>query len=109
MSISSKTSKNILQINFYKDVPGVEYGLLQLKTDRDTLIIPVVVGVEVQPIKFYPNYYNFGVIDLNRPTKRVIPITLSNLALHPIQIKSIYSSFEENLIEFLPNINNYFY
>jgi hypothetical protein len=108
LEVPSKTSKNILQINFYKDVPGVEYGLLQLKTDRDTLIIPVVVGVEVQIVKFYPNYYNFGVIDLNRPIKRLIPITLSNLGLNPIQIKSIYSSFEENLIEFVPNINNFF-
>lgn len=108
LEVPSKTSKNILQINFYKDVPGVEYGLLQLKTDRDTLIIPVVVGVEVQAIKFYPNYYNFGVIDINRPIKRMIPINLSNLGLHPIQIKSIYSSFEENLIEFVPNLNNFF-
>ncbi len=108
LEVPSKSAKNILQINFYKEVPGVEYGLLQLKTDRDTLIIPVVVGVEVQVIRFFPNFYNFGVIDVNRPVKRLIPISLSNLALAPVQIKTIYSSFEENLIEFVPNLNNFF-
>lgn len=108
LEVPAKSTKNILQINFYKEVPGVEYGLLQLKTDRDTLIIPVVVGVEVQVIRFFPNFYNFGIIDVNRPIKRLIPISLSNLALAPMQIKTIYSSFEENLIEFVPNLNNFF-
>lgn len=106
LEISAKSTKNILQINFYKDVSGVEYGLLQLKTDRDTLIIPVVVGVEVQVIRFFPNLYNFGVIDVNRPVKRLIPISISNLGITPVQIKIIYSTFEENLIEFIPNSNN---
>jgi len=108
LEVPSKVTKNILQINFYKDVPGVEYGLLQLKTDRDTLIIPVVVGVEVQIIRFFPNFYNFGVVDVNRPIKRLIQINLSNLSLMPVQIKTIYTTFEENFIEFVPNLNNFF-
>lgn len=106
LEIPPKTTKNLMMINFYKEVPGVEYGLLQMKTDKDTLIIPVLIRVEIQGFKIFPSYFNFGLVDLNKNTKRLIPISLSNVSKQPLQIKTLYTTFEENFIEFIPNSLN---
>jgi hypothetical protein len=106
LEIPPKTTKNLMMINFYKEVPGVEYGLLQMKTDKDTLIIPVLIRVEIQGFKIFPNYFNFGLIDLNKNIKRLIPISLSNVSKQPLQVKTLYTTFEENLLEFIPNSLN---
>jgi hypothetical protein len=102
LEVSPKTNKNILQINFYKEVPGVEYGLLQLKTDKDTLIIPVLVRVEVMALKIFPQYHNFGLIDMSATTKQLLPIILTNVHKNPIQIFAIYSKYEDDIIEYIP-------
>ena len=106
LEVPPETNKTLMNINFYKEVPGVEYGLLQIKTDKDTLIIPVLIKVEVQGIKTYPSTFNFGIIDIYQNIKRAIPITISNPSKKPIRLKSMFVRFEENLLEFIPNKNH---
>lgn len=107
LEIPPFSSKNIVLVNFYKEVSGIEYGLLQMKTDKDILIIPVLIKVEIQGLKLFPNYFDFGIIDINSKIQKAIPISVSNFNKVSIQIKGIFSLYEENMLEFIVHPHNH--
>ena len=61
-----------------------------------------MIRVEIVGLKAFPNFLNFGLIDLNLKVKRLIPLSIENVSKKNVVIKRIFTSFEENLIEFIP-------
>lgn len=113
MEIPAKSEKFFLVISFYKEVANVEYALLQIKTNKDTLIIPVLIKVEVKGIVVAPSIFGFGMIDVGKvksnqisSVKRVIVVKVSNPTKQDIQIQSINLNLEEHMIEFELNFDN---
>lgn len=75
---------------------------MQIKTDKDNLIVPVLIRVEIIGLKAYPNIFNFGVIDLKQKVRRLIPISIENVSKQNIIVKRVFTSFDESLIELIP-------
>ena len=109
VTITKSQSKNLMYINYYKEVGGVEYGLIQLKTDKDTLIIPVLVRVDSIFLKVYPSVLNFGLVHKRWDEPflegnneiRAIPITVNNIAKVEMTVKGIFFKYEDKAIDFL--------
>ena len=61
-----------------------------------------MIRVDIVGLKAFPNFLNFGLIDLNLKVKRLIPLSIENVSKKNVVVKRIFTSFEENLIEFIP-------
>ena len=103
ITIQSKQNKHIMYLNYNKDVLGVEYGLIQIKTDKDTLIIPVLIKVDNIILNSFPKEMNFGLVSLNNRSRirRAIPLTLSNLSQDKVNIKGVYKKVDDKEVEFV--------
>ena len=112
VTINTDQSKNLMYINYYKEVAGIEYGLIQLKTDKDTLIVPVLVKVENLALQIYPSVFNFGLVQRKNILEktgevRAIPIYLTNLLKGEMEIRGIFFKYEDKSIDFVPVTEKY--
>lgn len=102
IELQAKSKKTILHLKFFKETAGVEYGLLQLKTNKDTLIIPVLVKASQFSIRPYPSYLNFGILSaFNDSLLKAIPLKLTNLFKETIDLKNVYLKYDDRAIEFI--------
>ena len=107
MEILPNTEKTIINIYFYKEVSNLEYGLIHFKTDKDTIIVPVLVKVDIKGLAVLPNFFSFGCVevvgsssDMISKIKRIIPIRITNEAEVFIKLEAIYIKIEETMIDF---------
>lgn len=113
MEVQSNEESVLLVINFYKEVENIEYGLLQIKTTKDTLIVPVLINVEIKGINIIPKYFSFGIIDVGNDSnsiltkyKRKLYIKISNPTQSDIQIQTINIQNDEKFLSFEIYKNN---
>jgi len=104
LEIPPKEKITVLHLNFYKEFEGTEFGVFQFKTDRDVLIIPVLITANNPSLDAYPKYFDFGFIDKNIKINRVIPISIKNKYNYPVQLLEIFSRHDD-YIEFIPNLS----
>lgn len=112
LDIPSLSERNLMTVELYKEVLNIEYGLLQLKTNKDTLIIPVLVKVNLPGILAFPQFLSFGIIDIGINSnddsvffKRGFEIEIKNPTEEPIEIETISAHINEKMLKFEINFN----
>jgi hypothetical protein len=104
LEIPPKETMTVLYLTFYKEFEGREYGLFQIKTDKDVLIIPLLISAKIPVMETYPKYFDFGLIDINIKINRVIPISIKNNFNYPLLLLEIFSAHND-YVEFIPNLS----
>lgn len=107
LEIPAMSKKVIAHVHCFKEVDDFEYGWIRFKTDKHTVLIPVMIKVRMHPFSLEPSYFNFGLIDVGTSTndlvnkiKRVFPIRITNEINESIQIKYIYMEANESMLKF---------
>ena len=116
LEVQPRSNKNIIYVKYNMELFGNEYGVLHLKTDKDIILIPILINSEIKALNFYPSLLNFGLCEINKrsqsnsdndnmgmPLIKIIPLSINNLASNPIAIKSAYVNYEEQLVKFVYN------
>ena len=128
--VQPRSNKNVIYVKYNIDLFGSEYGILHLKTDKDIILIPILINSEIKVLNFYPSLLNFGLCEINinkqthsnsssnnnnigvgddsnninmLPLIKVIPLSINNLASEPIAITNAYVNYEEQLVKFIYN------
>ena len=107
--IQPRSSKNIIYLKYFSAFPSYEYGLIKLRTDSNTIVIPVLINSILSPIITYPKFFNFGLCQVSAKSryniKKIIPLTLFNKGIDNIKIGKVYLEYENIFIQFHQNFN----
>ena len=110
MKIQYNSTKNLIYIKFVSNKKFYEYGLLTLKTEKDSITIPILINAEINSLIISPSFINFGICDItpNHPLniKKLIPISIKNIEKNPLKIFKVYLNYEEKFIQFRYNYNS---
>ena len=105
--INPKSSKTIININYYSASPMFEYGFIQLEITDDIIVIPILINSIPSPIVTYPKFFNFGLCQITSKSKynirKIIPINLSNIGTEIIKIGKVYLEYDNIFIQFNQN------
>ena len=101
IEVPTKKYKKILTINLFKEYSENEYGLLHFRTNKDTIVIPVLIKFDDIPFNIFPSFFNFGIIKNFNKEIRVIPINISNNDKQKLLFKGIFLNNEEKNIGFM--------
>ena len=63
--VQPRSNKNVIYVKYNIELFGSEYGVLHLKTDKDIILIPILINSEVKVLNFYPSLLNFGLCEIN--------------------------------------------
>ena len=63
--VQPRSNKNVIYVKYNIDLFGSEYGILHLKTDKDIILIPILINSEIKVLNFYPSLLNFGLCEIN--------------------------------------------
>lgn len=106
LEIQPRSNKNIMYVKYYKETEGREYGVLHLRTDKEVIVIPILINSDPQTVTTYPTHFNFGLIDTKSKINKVIPLSITNMGKIPVIIKGVYTNYEDELIDFILSNNN---
>ena len=101
IEIPGKKYKKILTINLLKDFSKNEYGLLNFKTNKDNLVIPIIIKFDDILFNIFPSIFDFGIIKNFNKEIRVIPINITNNDKQKLLFKGIFLNNEEKNIGFI--------
>ena len=106
LEIQPRSNKNIMYVKYFKETEGREYGVLHLKTDKDVIIIPILINTSAKTLTTYPRYLNFGICGVRNKISKVIPLSITNIGKNDMMIKGVYFNYDDDLVEFVYNRNN---
>ena len=106
LEIQPRSNKNIMYVKYFKETEGREYGVLHLKTDKDVIIIPILINTSAKALTTYPRYLNFGICGVRNKISKVIPVSITNIGKNDMLIKGVYLNYDDDFVEFVYNRNN---
>ena len=106
LEIQPRSNKNIMYVKYYKETEGREYGVLHLRTDKEVIVIPILINADSQTVTTYPTNFNFGLIDTKSKINKVIPLSITNMGKTPVILKGVYTNYEDELVDFIFTNNN---
>ena len=107
--IQPKSSKNIIYLKYYSAMTSSEFGIIQIQTEDNAIIIPVLINSILSPIITYPKIFNFGLCQVEAKSKynirKIIPLNLLNIGTENIKIGKVYLEYDNIFIQFHHNFN----
>ena len=107
LEIEPLSYKKIFYLKFYSTKKENEYGFIHIRTEKNVVVIPVLLNIINSPILTYPTFLNFGLCDVTPKSRnnflRMIPLKIQNDGLDNIKIGKIYIDYDELFLQFHQN------
>ena len=107
LQIEPMSYKKIFFLKFYSNKIENDYGYIHIRTDKNIIVIPVLINIVNSPILTYPKYLNFGLCDVTPKNRnnfiRMIPLRISNEGIEYIKIGKVYIDYDELFLQFHQN------
>ena len=107
LQIEPMSYKKLFFLKFYSNKIENDYGYIHIRTDKNIIVIPVLINIVNLPILTYPKYLNFGLCDVSPKNRnnfiRMIPLRISNDGIEYIKIGKVYIDYDELFLQFHQN------
>ena len=107
LQIEPMSYKKIFFLKLYSSKPESEYGFIHIRTEKNVLVIPVLINLVNSPILSSPKFLNFGLCDVSPKSRnnfiRMIPLKLLNDGIDYIKIGKVYIDYDELFLQFHQN------
>ena len=105
--IEPMSYKKLFYLKFYSTKLESDYGFIHIRTEKNVLIIPVLINTINTPILTYPKLLNFGLCDVTPKSRnnfiRMIPLKIINDGNDYIKIGKVYIDYDELFLQFHQN------
>ena len=109
LEIEPLSYKKFFFLKLYSTKLETEYGFIHIRTEKNVLVIPVLVNIVNTPILTYPKFLNFGLCDVTPKSRnnfiRMIPIKILNDGIDYIKIGKVYIDYDELFLQFHQNFD----
>ena len=106
LEIEPLSYKKFFFLKLYSTKLETEYGFIHIRTEKNVLVIPVLVNTVNTPISTYPKFLNFGLCDVTPKSRnnfiRLIPLKIIN-GIDYIQLGKVYIDYDELFLQFHQN------
>ena len=107
LQIEPLSYKKFFFLKFYSTKQESEYGFIHIRTDKNVIVIPVLLNIVNEPIITYPKILNFGLCDVTPKSRnnfiRMIPLRILNDGIDYIKIGKVYINYDELFLQFHQN------
>lgn len=107
LQIEPLSYKQFFFLKFYSTKQENEYGFIHIRTDKNVIVIPVLLNIVNEPIITYPKILNFGLCDVTPKSRnnfiRIIPLKILNDGIDYIKIGKVYINYDELFLQFHQN------
>ena len=107
LQIEPLSYKKFFFLKFYSTKQEIEYGFIHIRTDKNVIVIPVLLNIVNEPIITYPKTLNFGLCDVTPKSRnnfiRMIPLRILNDGIDYIKIGKVYINYDELFLQFHQN------
>ena len=107
LQIEPMSYKKIFFLKFYSNKIENDYGYIHIRTDKNVIVIPVLINIVNSPILPYPKFLNFGLCDVTPKNRnnfiRMIPLRILNDGIEYIKIGKVYINYDELFLQFHQN------
>jgi len=87
-AIPAQGAKEIFHLRFNADLPGAYAGYVHVKTDRESMVLPVELEVLEGGLHPTPKEFDFGILTSPKE-RRSVPISLMNLGVEPVALTGV--------------------
>ena len=107
LQIEPLSYKKFFFLKYYSTKQESEYGFIHIRTDKNVIVIPVLLNIVNEPIITYPKILNFGLCDVTPKSRnnfiRMIPLRILNDGIDNIKIGKVYINYDELFLQFHQN------
>ena len=107
LQIEPMSYKKIFFLKLYSTKIDNDYGYIHIRTDKNVIVIPVLINIVNSPILTYPKFLNFGLCDVTPKNRnnfiRMIPLRILNDGIDYIKIGKVYIDYDELFLQFHQN------
>ena len=107
LKIEPMSKKKIFFLKYYSTKLDNEYGFIHIRTEKNVIVIPVLINLVNIPISTYPKFLNFGLCDVTPKSRnnfiRMIPLKILNDGIDYIKLGKVYIDYDELFLQFHQN------
>ena len=107
LQIDPMSYKKIFYLKFYSTKLDYEYGFIHIRTEKNVIVVPVLINLVNSPIIAHPKFLYFGLCDVTPKSRnnfiRMIPLRIMNDGIENIKIGKVYIDYDELFLQFHQN------